>query len=57
VLAPFEDDSVENTGSLTGHILRSGRPDTATNGNTTRVVVIMLVVLAVVVVVTAMAVS
>jgi hypothetical protein len=57
VMADILDDSPENTGSLTGHILRQGEPDTATGTNTTRVVVIMLVALAVVVVVMVIAVS
>jgi len=41
--APFEP-SVENSGSLTGHILAQGWADTSTEGNsTTRVAVVLMV--------------
>jgi hypothetical protein len=53
----LEYEAPENTGSLTGHILAQGRPDTGGSGNTTRVVTIMLIMLAAVVVVTVIAIS
>jgi hypothetical protein len=48
---------LENTDSLTGHILAQGRPDTDGSSNTTRVIMIMLITLAVVVVGTVIAIS
>jgi hypothetical protein len=47
----------ENTDSLTGHILRQGRPEPDGSGNTMRVVMIMLIMLAAVVVGTVIAIS
>jgi hypothetical protein len=55
--APAVDyDSPETSGSLTGHILSQGRPDTST-GSTGRVIMIMLVALAAVVIITVIAVT
>ena len=50
-------EPLENTDSLTGHILAQGRPDTDGSSNTTRVIMIMLITLAVVVVGTVIAIS
>jgi hypothetical protein len=50
-------EPLENTDSLTGHILAQGRPDIDGSGNTVRVVAILLIMLAAVVVVTVIAIS
>lgn len=56
-VAVIDTNQAEQTGSLTGRILRYGRPETEADGNNTRVVMIMLVVLVVAVLVTVFAIT